>query len=221
MIGPFKRRQLFVHPVQYWFVVTTLIYFACLLIVLYAVVFLPMVQPLYDSSVSWEQHAQIASQFLELNERIWPWLIITFLVLLLHSMYFMHRIAGPLYRFSTLFRSIGTGQLHQRARLRKHDYLHREAQAFNSMLDNIENRIQAINLHAALVTQAYEAVALRVQEQSSGQVHAALHGLEEEIRGFKACLADFDLPAVKPSEQQRLAFPDATSTGPSPTMRAA
>lgn len=136
MIGPFKRRQLFVHPVQYWFVVTTLIYFACLLIVLYAVVFLPMVQPLYDSSVPWEQHAQIASQFLELNERIWPWLIITFLVLLLHSMYFMHRIAGPLYRFSTLFRSIGTGQLHQRARLRKHDYLHREAQAFNSMLDN-------------------------------------------------------------------------------------
>ena len=221
MIGPFKRRQLFVHPVQYWFVVTTLIYFACLLIVLYAVVFLPMVQPLYDSSVSWEQHAQIASQFLELNERIWPWLIITFLVLLLHSMYFMHRIAGPLYRFSTLFRSIGTGQLHQRARLRKHDYLHREAQAFNSMLDNIENRIQTINLRAALVTQAYEAVALRVQEQSSGQVHAALHGLEEEIRGFKACLADFDLPAVKPSEQQRLAFPDATSTGPSPTMRAA
>lgn len=221
MIGPFQRRQLFVHPVQYWFVVTTLIYFACLLIVLYAVVFLPMVQPLYDSSVSWEQHAQIASQFLELNERIWPWLIITFLVLLLHSMYFMHRIAGPLYRFSTLFRSIGTGQLHQRARLRKHDYLHREAQAFNSMLDNIENRIQTINLHAALVTQAYEAVALRVQGQSSDQVQAALHSLEEEIRGFKACLTDFDLPAVKASEQQRFAFPDATSTEPSSNMKAA
>jgi len=46
MIGMFQRRQLFVHPVQYWFVVTTLIYFACLLIVLYAVVFLPMAQPL-------------------------------------------------------------------------------------------------------------------------------------------------------------------------------
>jgi len=221
MIGPFQRRQLFVHPVQYWFVVTTLIYFACLLIVLYAVVFLPMVQPLYDSSVSWDQHAQIATQFLELNERIWPWLIITFLVLLLHSMYFMHRIAGPLYRFSTLFRSIGTGQLHQRARLRKHDYLHREAQAFNNMLDNFESRIQTINLHAALVIQAYEAVALRVQDPSSGQVNTALHRLEEEIRGFKVCLADFDLATVKPSEQQRFAFDDETSTEPSPKMKAA
>jgi methyl-accepting chemotaxis protein len=221
MIGHFQRRQLFVHPVQYWFVVTTLIYFACLLIVLYAVVFLPMVQPLYDASVSWEQHAQIASQFLELNERIWPWLMITFLVLLLHSMYFMHRIAGPLYRFSILFRSIGTGQLHQRARLRKHDYLHREAQAFNTMLDNIENRIQAINLHSVLVMEAYEAVALRVQDSSSGQINTALHRLEEEIRGFKACLADFDLAAVKPSEQQRFSYDDATSTESSPKMKAA
>lgn len=221
MIGPFQRRQLFVHPVQYWFVVTTLIYFACLLIVLYAVVFLPMVQPLYDSSVSWEQHAQIATQFLELNERIWPWLIITFLVLLLHSMYFMHRIAGPLYRFSTLFRTVGTGRLRQRARLRKHDYLHREAQAFNSMLDNLENRIEAINLHAALVTHAYEAVALHVQEQSSGQVNASLKKLDEEIRGFKICLADFDLEAERPPDQQRFTFTDTASTASSPNMKAA
>ena len=221
MIGHFQRRQLFVHPVQYWFVVTTLIYFACLLIVLYGVVFLPMVQPLYDASVSWEQHAQIATQFLELNERIWPWLIITFLILLLHSMYFMHRIAGPLYRFSTLFRTIGAGQWHQRARLRKHDYLHREAQAFNSMLDNLEHRIHAINLHSALVTQAYEAVAVQVHDQSSGQVHAALQRLEEEIRGFKASLADFDFKAVKPPEQQRFSFDDATATESSPTMKAA
>ena len=221
MIGLFQRRQLFVHPVQYWFVVTTLIYFACLLIVLYAVVFLPMAQPLYDASVSWEQHAQIAAQFLELNERIWPWLIITFLVLLLHSMYFMHRIAGPLYRFSTLFRSIGTGQLHQRARLRKHDYLHREAQAFNAMLDNLENRIQTINLHSALLTQAYEAVALQAQEQSSGQINAALQTLDEEIRRFKTCLAEFDLKTEKLSEQQRLQFADTSSTDTSPAIKAA
>ena len=119
MKGVFHRRQLFVHPVQYWFVITTLLYFACLLLTLYAVVFLPMAQPLYDSSISWEQRAETATQFLDLNGRIWPWLIITFFVLLLHSMYFMHRIAGPLYRFTALFRSIGTGQLHQRARLRK------------------------------------------------------------------------------------------------------
>ena len=221
MIGPFQRRRLFVHPVQYWFVMTTLLYFACLLLVLYAVVFWPMAQPLYDSSVSWEQHAQIASQFLDLNARIWPWLIVTFLVLLLHSMYFMHRIAGPLYRFSSLFRSIGTGRLQQRARLRKHDYLHREAQAFNTMLDSIENRIKTINLHSALVTEAYEAVAIQVQAQTPGQITSALQTLDEEIRRFRACLADFEVKTEKTAEQQRFEFGGPSDMAQPTVMKAA
>jgi methyl-accepting chemotaxis protein len=221
MIGPFQRRQLFVHPVQYWFIATTFIYLSCLLIVLYAVVFLPMAQPLYDPSVSWEQHAHVASQFLDLNARIWPWLMITFLVLLLHSMYFMHRIAGPLYRFTSLFQSIGTGQLYQRARLRKHDYLHREARVFNSMLDNLEDRIQAINLHSALVTQAYEAVALHAQEEAPAHITASLQTLEEEIRRFKACLAEFEVRKRNPLDQQGFEFPGASGMESSTTMKAA
>lgn len=221
MSGLFQRRQLFVHPVQYWFVWTTLIYMACLLIMLYAVIFLPMVQPLNDPSLSWEQHAQIASQFLELNSRIWPWLIITFLALLLHSLYFMHRIAGPLYRFSTLFRSIGTGALHQRARLRKHDYLHREAQAFNTMLDSLENRIRTMNLHSALVTEAYEAVAIQVQTQASGEITPALQTLDEEIRRFKMCLASFELKIERLPDQQRFEFSESVTVDSPTVMKAA
>lgn len=211
MKGVFQRRQLFVHPIQYWFVITTLLYFACLLLTLYAVVFLPMALPLYDPSVSWEQRAEIATQFLELNNRIWPWLIITFLVLLLHSVYFMHRIAGPLYRFTALFRSIGTGQLHQRARLRKHDYLHREAQAFNSMLDYFENRTRAINLQSTLVIQAYETVARRIHEQASGQITPSLQMLDEEMRRFKTSLAECELQ-TRPSHIQRQ-FDSTESSG--------
>lgn len=220
MIGIFQRRQLFVHPIQYWFVGTTLIYMACLSIMLYAVIFLPMVEPLYDPSLSWEQHAQVASQFLDLHSRIWPWLTITFLVLLLHSLYFMHRIAGPLYRFSTLFRSIGAGDLHQRARLRKHDYLHREAQAFNTMLDNLENRIKAINLHSALVTEAYEAVTIHMKPQTPDQLTAALQTLGDEIRRFKSCLATVELKREGQPEQQRFEF-DEASQRDSPTIKKA
>ncbi|MBH0203473.1 MAG: methyl-accepting chemotaxis protein [Nitrospira sp.] len=217
MSGLFQRRQLFVHPIQYWFVVTTLLYFACLLIMLYVVVFMPMALPLYDSSVSWEEHAHIATQFLDLNGRMWPWLIITFLVVLLHSMYFMHRIAGPLYRFAALFRSIGTGQLHQRAHLRKHDYLHREAQAFNSMLDHLENRIQAINLQSARVTQAYEAVARQIQGQAFDQTTPALQMLEEEMCRFKVRLDEFELQ-TQPSHSQRRFECAGSSGSKSPTI---
>ena len=221
MIGIFQRRQLFVHPIQYWFIGTTLIYVACLLIMLYAVIFLPMVEPLYDPSLSWEQHAQVASQFLELNARVWPWLLITFLVLLLHSLYFMHRIAGPLYRFSTLFRSIGAGDLHQRARLRKHDYLHREAQAFNTMLDNLENRIKTIHLHSALVTEAYEAVTSHMKPQTPGQLTASLQTLGDEIRRFKSCLATIELKQESQPEQQRFDFDEASQLDSPTIMKAA
>ncbi len=221
MIGIFQRRQLFVHPLQYWCIWTTLIYAACLLIMLYAVVFLPMVQPLYDPLLSWEQHGQIASQFLELNALIWPWLIITFLALLLHSLYFMHRIAGPLYRFSTLFRSIGTGDLHQRARLRKHDYLHREAEAFNTMLDSLENRIKTIHLQSALVSEAYETVAVHAQAQASGKLTFALRALDEEIRRFKSYLATVELRREGQPEQQRFDFDEASQRDSPTIMKAA
>ena len=217
-----KRRQLFVHPVQYWFVATTLIYFSTLLIVLYGIVLVPMIQPLEDPSVTWQERAQLATQFLDLNARVWPWLLVTFLGLLLHSMYFMHRIAGPLYRFTVLFRMIGAGHLYQRANLRKHDYLHREAQDFNAMVDSLEQKIEALNLHCTIVTQAYEDVALHNQQQSSGQVHGILQTLEEEIRQFKTCLAEFRPQATPPSyDQQRLDFAGPIAMDSSTTMKAA
>ena len=116
----FTRRQLFVHPLQHWFVVTAVIYFACLLLVLYGIVFLPMVQSLDDPSVTWQERAQVGSQFLEFNARVWPWLLVTFLGLLLHSIYVMHRIAGPLYRFTALFQAIGATSANMIISIGKH-----------------------------------------------------------------------------------------------------
>jgi methyl-accepting chemotaxis protein len=199
----FKRRQLFVHPLQYWFVVTALIYFSCMLVVLYGIVFLPMVQLLDDPSATWQARDQAATQFLDFNARVWPWLLVTFLGLLLHSIYFMHRIAGPLYRFTALFRTIGTGNLHVRAHLREHDYLHREAQDFNAMLDRLEQKVELLNAHCATVTKAYEDVARLVREKSPGHANAALEKLEEELHQFRASIEEFTVRALPPPQEQQ------------------
>ncbi len=195
MIGRYTRRQLFVHPIQYWFVVTTLMYFACMLIVLYGIVVLPMVETLDDSSVAWQEQAEAATQFLNFNARVWPWIAVTFLGLLLHSMYFMHRIAGPLYRFKALFHTIGAGNLYQRAKLREHDYLQREAGDFNAMLDQLEQKIESLNVHCANVTNAYEDVARLIQGRSASPLNDSLLTLEEEVRQFKTSLDEFRLRA--------------------------
>jgi hypothetical protein len=198
MIGRYTRRQLFVHPIQYWFVATTLMYLACLLIVLYGIVVLPMVETLDDPSVGWQEQAHAATQFLDFNARVWPWIAVTFLGLLLHSMYFMHRIAGPLYRFKALFHTIGAGNLYQRAKLREHDYLQREAGDFNAMLDQLEQKIESLNVHCANVTQAYEDVARLIQGRSPSPLNDTLLTLEEEVRQFKTSLDGFRLRAPQP-----------------------
>ena len=222
MIAYFTRRQLFVHPIQYWFVATTLVYFSCLLVVLYGAVFLPMAQPLDSPSVSWEERSRIAAQILELNMRVWPWLLVTFLGLLLHSMYFMHRIAGPLYRFATLFRSVGAGHLHQRARLRKHDYLHREARDFNAMLDYLEHNMALLHRHGTAVAQTYEDAVRPIQQQSSNQLNAALQTLEADISRLQLCVAAFKPQETPPSPSQLpLEFADPITVEPPARLKAA
>ncbi|TKB71820.1 MAG: hypothetical protein E8D46_17010 [Nitrospira sp.] len=199
----YKRRQLFVHPLQYWFVATTLVYFSCILVLLYGIVVLPMVQSLEDPSMPWQEQAQAAAHFLDINARVWPWLLVTFLGLLLHSIYFMHRIAGPLYRFTALFQTIGAGNLHRRAKLREHDYLHREAQEFNAMLDRLEQKIEALNVHCSTVTSAYEDLALLVRKQPPARANAALAKLKEEILQFRLCLDGLKTRALPPPHDQR------------------
>jgi methyl-accepting chemotaxis protein len=222
VIAYFKRRQLFVHPIQYWFVATTLVYFSCLLVVLYGVVFLPMVQPLDSPTVSWEERAQVATQILELNTRVWPWLLVTFLGLLLHSLYFMHRIAGPLYRFAALFRSIGAGHLHQRARLRKHDYLHREARDFNAMLDSLEHNIALLHRHGTAVSQTYQDAVRPIRQQSSNQLNAALQMLEADISRLRLCADTFKPKETQQSASQLpLEFTDRITEAPTTKLKAA
>ena len=222
MIAYFTRRQLFVHPIQYWFVATTLVYFSCLLVVLYGAVFLPMVQPLDSPTVSWEERAQVATQILELNTRVWPWLLVTFLGLLLHSLYFMHRIAGPLYRFAALFRSIGAGHLQQRARLRKHDYLHREARDFNAMLDSLEQKINLLHRYGTAVAHTYEDAVRPIRQESSIQLNAALQALETDISQLQLCVAAFKPQEAPPSPSQLpLEFADRVTEEPPARLKAA
>jgi hypothetical protein len=218
----YKRRQLFVHPVQYWFVATTLVYFSCILVLLYGIVVLPMVQSLDAPSIPWQEQAQAAAQFLDFNARVWPWLLVTFLGLLLHSIYFMHRIAGPLYRFTALFRTIGSGNLHQRAQLREHDYLHREAQDFNAMLDQLEQKLEALNVHCSTVTNAYEDLALFVRKYSPARADASLAKLEEEILQFRICLDGLKTQALLPlHDQQALDLPAPITVVSPATQKAA
>jgi methyl-accepting chemotaxis protein len=187
----YKRRQLFVHPVQYQFLATTLIYFALLLLVVYVVVFWPLMQDLDDPALSWQERARVAEQFLAASSRVWPWIGLAFLVVLLHSIYFMHRIAGPLYRLKSVFGAVEGGQLSVRAKIRSHDYLHSETDSLNGMLSLIEERIRKLNDHSAAMNAAYDELRTSLQQGKGSEVVKSLQVLEDQIRQFKTQLGEF------------------------------
>ena len=63
------------------------------------------------------------------------------LVALVSGVVISHRVAGPLHRLEKIAQRVGLGQYGVRARLRRRDHIHKFADAFNSMLDQVEGRI--------------------------------------------------------------------------------
>ena len=140
---PYKRRQILVDRFQYRLVLINLLYFLTILLIFSAALFLPLIIQLESSTPLSEQEA-VAIQFLALHARVWPALLLAFLLLAIHSIIVSHRIAGPLLRFRNTFRAIGTGDLSMRETIRKHDYLGHEADILNEMIAGLRTKIKDI-----------------------------------------------------------------------------
>ncbi len=140
---PYKRRQILVDRFQYRLVLINLLYFLTILLIFSAALFLPLIIQIESSTPLSEQEA-VATQFLALHARVWPALLLAFLLLAIHSIIVSHRIAGPLLRFRNTFRAIGTGDLSMRETIRKHDYLGNEADILNEMIAGLRTKIKDI-----------------------------------------------------------------------------
>jgi hypothetical protein len=88
--------------------------------------------------------SQTALEFLYLHSKFWPTVILTFIIIALHSIYTSHRLAGPLYRFGIIFNAVKQGWLPRPACLRKGDYLQAEMGQINEMLGSLRTRIEDI-----------------------------------------------------------------------------
>jgi methyl-accepting chemotaxis protein len=139
-----RRNYLLSDTFQYRFVGVSFIYHLVVLLAFAAMLFWPLGISLEDATLSPLQVEEIAKQFLVLHNRIWTPLVVALLLLTLHSVLFSHRIAGPLFRFRTIFKAITKGDLTVRTTIRKNDFLQREAEAFGEMIEWIKARLTEI-----------------------------------------------------------------------------
>ena len=148
-----KRRLIPIvdRAVQYRFFAMILAYCIIIVVVLAIFLLLPDVVRLFNEDLSLEVRAAAADKVLSLHLRVWPAIITLVLVFGLHSIIALHRVVGPLYRFRWAFDQVKDGDLGFRVKLRKKDYLHREEDSFNEMLESLGEKwgsMQLANLDA-------------------------------------------------------------------------
>ncbi|MBK9998904.1 MAG: methyl-accepting chemotaxis protein [Nitrospira sp.] len=154
--------------------------------------FLPLMIQLDHLPVSSPEAQRVADQFELLHSRFWPVVAVVSLLLLVHGVFFSHRIAGPLYRFRRIFQSVASGDLTVRTSIRKADYLHVEAQCLGEMVDALREKIGRIEAHHADIAPQLERLkaaaacgALREVEQEADRLRATVEQLTRAMEPFQ------------------------------------
>ena len=140
----FRRRRYFVNPrVQGPLLVHALGYAFFFLLVTAVGIFSPLVRDLEGLPVSQQNPFwNPAYSFLYLHYHFWPIALLAVLAIAVHSILSSHRMAGPLYRLSNLFRGMKEGRMPARQVIRKKDFLHPEFEEFNGMVEAWKGKIR-------------------------------------------------------------------------------
>src|SRR5574337_505141 len=144
MKRPYKRRYLLVDNIQYRLLAITLAHFFVIALFIAAALFLPLILKLENETLSSVEKQAAAAEFLSLHARFWPAMVGVFILLGFHSVLVSHRVAGPLFGFRRTLKEIGEGDLTARATIRRFDYLWKEADSINEMLDGLGGRFRRL-----------------------------------------------------------------------------
>ena len=113
------------------------------------------------------------------------------MLLILHTIFFSHRIAGPLYRFRTIFEEIGKGNLAVSANIRKDDYLKKEAEGLRDMLTSLRERVTAIDKDSQDLNQALAELKRAVDQGTPHESREIVKRVEEQVGRLRTHLTHF------------------------------
>lgn len=218
----YKRRRILIDPFQYRLLFINLLYFCTILLVFAGALFLPLIFQMDDTTLSAMEQAEVAGEFLSLHARVWPAMFIAFLLLAVHSVFVSHRIAGPLYRFRSVFRAAADGDLWVRANLRKRDYLGKESEVLNEMMASLQSKIKGIEEHYQEVTAVTTALQEAIGRGSLEDMNQTVEHLRVRMEKLKASVGQFHTEPAMPEEEDRIASPaqaPPSSEDPAPLTR--
>ena len=189
----YKRRKILIDPLQYRLLGITLLYFLATTTIFAVALFLPVIMELQTDGQDIQQRALLASEFLALHRRFWPALLITFVLLSVHSVLTSHRIAGPLYRFKVVFAAVAQGDLTPWTGIRTHDLLGKEADALHLMVVSLRERISGIAVDHINARRSFGRLKRALQTKSLDDARAKLDELEASLYSLGDTVEQFKI----------------------------
>lgn len=187
----FKRRHILIDSVQFRFFAVNFLHILIILLVFAATLFVPLMMQLESETLSWVEKEEVANQFLALHTKLWPPLLAILVLLSIHLVVFSHRIVGPLVRFRMIFKAIAEGNLTVRSTIRKHDYLQKEADCIQEMVDSLRTKVKGIEERSGEVREGLAELKKAVASGSVEDMKRNLKGLEGQMERLKAYVDQF------------------------------
>jgi len=189
----YKRRLFLVDQFQYRLLGVTIGHLAIFSVVLAVTLFLPLSMKLQDTTLGILDKGRAAEVFLSLDIWFWPTVLAVLVLLGAHSVIVSHRIAGPLVGFRRVLKAVGEGDLSVRARIRRHDYLQKDAESINSMIAGLSGRLQEIQEDFGRICVAWTESRTSLSRVSTDEATRSLEQLGVDMDALKARVDQFKI----------------------------
>jgi methyl-accepting chemotaxis protein len=187
----YKRTRLLIDKIQYRLLWLQLVYFLALILIFTSTIFLPLIFRLESGAISLAERQEVASEFLSLHTRLWPAVVMLFVLLSIHSVFVSHRIAGPLFRFRKVLGAVAKGDLSVRLTLRKNDYLVKEGESVDAMILALRDRVLEVKTGCSELDARLAEAEATVAHGSAAQIRQKMEALRAQTDRLRATVDEF------------------------------
>jgi methyl-accepting chemotaxis protein len=178
---------------QFRIIFHSLIYMFFVMLVTVCVILFPLI---YDMAFSNNLDVQYnaAQTFLVLAKRLIPAIILVLVLFVLHQILVTHKICGPLVNFSHTFKRLAEGDLTRKVYLRRGDYLTKECDRINTMIDGLSDILKhLVEDHKKLILTLEHTLAHIQDIDTKEKIQSSLEILKNEAYYLANTIAVFKL----------------------------
>ena len=190
-----KRRRFLLDKFQVHLLAVSLGHVVIFGLLIAASLFLPAILKLQDATLSVAERGRAAEEFLYIDARFWPSALVLLVLIGAHSILVSHRVAGPLVGFRRVLKVVEEGDLSIRAKIRRADYLGRDAESINAMISGLSGRLREVQEDFGKTYAAWTEVRRKLGEAPAVEAAGSLENLGAQMEALKVRIGQFTLGA--------------------------